>query len=487
MYRDDIIDFKLDTLATDIAPKYTLPFNWEQRDYQEDLWKALLSGKKRVFEVAHRRWGKDDVCLHWTAKAAHDRVGSYWHCLPQYSQARKAIWTAVNPQTGKRRIDEAFPLHIREKTLENEMFIRFKNGSTWQLVGSDNASSTLVGAGVCGVTFSEFALCNPSSYAYINPMLVENNGWLVAITTPRGQNFAHALYQRALKSQDEEGTWFAQTQTVEDTGALNSEALEMARQDYHALYGPDIGEQMFLQEYYCDWTAGIMGAFYAHEMRKVREQQRIRRTIPMPFEPVHRAWDIGVKDDTTIIWFQVQGDKPVIFDCYSTSGVGIDHYADIVHNRGYEMAGSIDWVPHDARNREWGTTGGRTRIESMQMHGLNPRVCPQVSKQDGMQAVRKTLQNCIFDHRLADNKDGSICQLVLALEQYRREWDDDKKTFRASEYRDWTTHPSDAFRYLSLSWKAVVDMLPEEKRPRPSGTVLLEGPPKPQSSKRIKL
>src|SRR3546814_18678675 len=74
--------------------------------------------------------------------------------MPEYAQARKALWAAVNPHTGKRRIDEAFPQELRESTNEQEMFIRFKSGSTWQLVGSDRYNS-LVGAGVAGVTFSE--------------------------------------------------------------------------------------------------------------------------------------------------------------------------------------------------------------------------------------------------------------------------------------------------------------------------------------------
>jgi hypothetical protein len=42
---------------------------------------------------------------------------------------------------------------------------------------------------------------------------------------------------------------------------------------------------------------------------------------------------------------------------------------------------------------------------------------------------------------------------ISALEQYRREWDDEKKAFRASAVHDWTSHPSDAFRYLALSWR----------------------------------
>ena len=140
-----------------------LPANgWEPRWYQQKLWSYLQSGGLRAIEIAHRRWGKDDVILHHTAIAIHERVASYWHCLPEFVQARKAIWTAVNAHTGKRRIDEAFPIELRESTNDNEMFIRFKNGSTWQVIGSDRYNS-LVGSGVAGVVFSEWALANPSA------------------------------------------------------------------------------------------------------------------------------------------------------------------------------------------------------------------------------------------------------------------------------------------------------------------------------------
>ena len=37
------------------------------------------------------------------------------------------------------------------------------------------------------------------------------------------------------------------------------------------------------------------------------------------------------------------------------------------------------------------------------------------------------------------------------MEQYRREWDDDRKAFRASALHDWTSHYADAFRYLALA------------------------------------
>ena len=119
-----------------------LPYQWDPRFYQAELWNYLQGGGKRAYEVAHRRWGKDDVCLHWTAVAANcKRVGNYWHMLPEAAHARKAIWDAINPHTGKKRIDEAFPHEIRKRTVDNEMKIEFANGSLWQVLGSDNYNS----------------------------------------------------------------------------------------------------------------------------------------------------------------------------------------------------------------------------------------------------------------------------------------------------------------------------------------------------------
>ena len=73
--------------------------------------------------------------MHRTAVAAHERVGNYWHMLPEYTHARKAMWDAINPHTGRKRVDEAFPHEIRKSTNNHEMKIELKVGSIWQLVG----------------------------------------------------------------------------------------------------------------------------------------------------------------------------------------------------------------------------------------------------------------------------------------------------------------------------------------------------------------
>ena len=428
-----------------------LPNGWQPRIYQRPLWDYLEGGGKRAIGIWHRRAGKDDVLLHRTAVAAFERPASYWHCLPEYAQARKAIWAAVNPHTGKRRIDEAFPMALRETTNEQEMFIRFKSGSTWQLVGSDRYNS-LVGAGIAGVTFSEWALCNPSAWGYMRPMVEENDGWAAFITTPRGQNHAKAMYEMAKAN----SRWFAQVLSVHDTGALTAAQLEDGLAEYITMYGEDMGRAQFEQEYECSFTAAILGAFYAREMRAVRLEQRIVDIEPMPGRPVHRSWDIGVRDDTSIWFFQVVGTQIFILDCYSASGAGVDHYAEHIEKLYAERGWSPgdDFVPHDAKVKEWGT--GRTRVETMQSLGLRPRVIHLATKLDGINAVRRTLPRCVFHPRCED-------QGIAALEMYRREWDDERKVFKATEVHDWSSHLADAFRYLALSWEEVRD--PIEKTP----------------------
>lgn len=435
-------------------PAIELPNGWNPRWYQRNLWDYLEGGGKRAIEIAHRRWGKDDVILHRTAIAAHERPATYWHCLPEYAQARKAIWAAVNPHTGKRRIDEAFPDEIRESTNDNEMFIRFKSGSTWQVIGSDRYNS-LVGAGVAGVTFSEWALANPSAWAYIRPMLEENDGWAAFITTPRGRNHAYSMYNLA----KDNPRWFAEVSDIHQTGALSPDQLDESLKEYIAIYGEDLGRAQYEQEYLCSFNAAILGAFYAREMVAVRREGRIDEIAHDPSRPVHAAWDIGVRDDTSIWWFQVVGAQVFILDCYTASGVGIDHYAEVCDRKAEEHGWrqGIDFVPHDAKVKEWGT--GRTRVETMRSYGRSPELVPNATKLDGINAARQTLGRCVFHPRTEDPG-------ISALEQYRREWDDEKKAFKASEVHDWTSHLADAFRYLALSWRNV-PIIREEREPQP--------------------
>jgi len=419
----------------------SIPHNgWMPRDHQDRLWDYLVRGGDRAIAIWHRRAGKDEVCLHFTAWSMMRRVGNFWHCLPEYAQARRAIWTAINPHTGLRRIDEAFPPELRETTQDQEMFIRLKNGSTWQCIGSDSYDRT-VGSSPAGIVYSEYALANPSAWAYHRPMLQENGGWAIFITTPRGYNHAKSMYDHAVKTPG----WFSEVLTAEQTGALSKTQLDEALAEYLDLYG-DVGQAAFDQEYNCSFTAAIVGSFYSREMANVRSEGRVLACEAILDRPVMTCWDLGVTDDTSIWMYQVQGAQVVLLDHLSASGVGVEWYRDELNKRFSERGWlkGDDYVPHDAKIKEWGS--GRTRVETMRTLGLNPLLVPLATVDDGINAVRRMLPLCVFHPR---------CETGLnALEQYRREWDDEKKCFKNKPLHDWTSHAADAMRYLAMSYKA---------------------------------
>jgi len=444
---------------------------------KQNAW--VRDGKDRAIEIAHRRWGKDDLVLHGTAIKTQERVANYWHCMPLYKQCRVALWDGINAHTGLRRIDEAFPKELRSSTNKDDMKITFKNGSTWQLIGSDSYNG-LVGAGTAGITFSEWALCNPSAWAYFRPMVEENQGWATFITTPRGRNHAKRLYDTAKANP----RWHAEISSVHQTGALTPEQLQETLDDYTAIHGLDMGKALLEQEYHCSFNAAIPGAYYAREMLQVRNEQRITpEAMVPPGTEVHTVWDLGMSKGALAIWFfAVVGMQIYILDVMVTGDLGIDQAAKEIARRRekHSWRAGVDFVPHDARVRDLGAVQGRSRVQTMIAEGLRPSIVPMQSIDDGRQAVRNTLPLCVFHPRTEE--DG-----ITALESYHREWDDDKKTFLNKAVGDWASHPSDAFRYLSLSWKSVEKVVKAKKEPPPAGTVILEGAPIPMSSTRIEI
>jgi phage terminase large subunit len=416
-------------------PEILIPNNWQPRRYQENLWNYLWNGGKRAAACWHRRAGKDDVCLHWTACAALQRIGVYWHMLPQADQARKAIWDAVNPLTGKRRIDEAFPPEIRASTRETDMFIRFKNGSTWQVVGSDNFNS-LVGTPPIGIVLSEWSLADPAAWAYLSPILRDNGGWALFIFTPRGRNHAHKTLLTARKT----STWFAETLTVDDTGRFSREDLEAERQSLIDIYGEDDGESSYQQEYYCSFDAAVIGAYFGTELAKAEREGRITDVPYNPEIPVFTAWDIG-RSDATAIWFaqQAPGGSLRVIDYYRNVGKDVTHYCEVIRERGYSYADHI-W-PHDGGRGDWST--GKTRPQIAIQHKVTPRILNQEQDvTDGINAARRLLRRSWFD--AANCEEG-----LEALRAYRKEWDDKNKTFKDKPLHDWASDPADAFRYLA--------------------------------------
>lgn len=398
--------------------------------------------------------------------------------LPLATQVRKAIWNAVNPHTGKRRIDEAFPQEIRESTNDQEMFIRFKNGSTWQALGSDNYNS-MVGSPPAGIVYSEWALANPSARGYLRPILAENNGWQIFITTPRGKNHAHRTYTAGTQTKDT----FAQILTADDTGIISVEQLEAELAEYVATYGQDQGRALFDQEYYCSFEAAILGAYYGSELTAARNSGRITAVAYDQNYPVYAACDIGRSDATAFWLWQEIGGEPRIIETFSASGkdpdwfisqlTGIQTTLNIINNQIQVVRGELEtgaehrrdynyaaiMLPHDGRAKTFAAKGKSAHELFATAMGVGKvGITPNLSLQDGIQAARKLLGRCIINEQGCE--DG-----LDALAQYQHEWDDEKKMFRDIPKHDWTSHYADGFRYMAVNWSYPMRKQPEEPSP----------------------
>lgn len=426
------------------------------------LWSYLENGGKRAIQIAHRRWGKDEVALHRACIAGFERVGTYWHMLPKASQSRKAIWDAVNGRTGKRRIDEAFPKEVRDgDARETDMFIRLKSGSTWQVVGSDNFDS-LVGSPPIGIVLSEWALAEPRAWAILSPILEENKGTALFITTPRGRN--HAL--KTLDLAKSESDWFWDVKSAYETPVFTREALEKIKRELIKTYGEDDGLSLFDQEYACSFDAALVGAYYAKQIEQLEQSGRIRDGIE--FDPNHlveTAWDLGYSDDTTIWFFQTVANEPRVLGYYSAHGQDIGHYADKL-NEYAERKGwrywekdpreALHWVPWDARPKTLASRGKSLLEIAWEEKQLSLRVAPNISVQDGIQATRKFLAKAWFDK--TECADGLEC-----LRNYQREWDEDRKVFKTTPLHNWASHGADGARIMAI---AQAQREPIERRPQ---------------------
>ena len=331
------------------ASRICVPHLFAPRAYQLAAWGALERGSKRAVIVCHRRAGKDLLLLNRTIVAAHERVGIYWHVFPTAKQGRKIIWDGVT-KDGRPFLDY-WPKALVAERNATEMKLKCRNGSVWQIVGSDNYNDALIGGNPVGLVMSEYALQNPSCWNYLRPILAENDGWAAFPFTPRGRNHGADLFDMAQGNQN----WFCERLGAEDTGAISREAIEEERR-------AGMPDELIDQEFHCSFEAALVGAYYGKLMGQAADAGRIGVVPYEPMLPVETWWDLGV-DDATAIWFvQRLGREIRLISYYEASGQGLDHYAAHLLARGYAYARHV--LPHDIRVRQMGT-GARSRLETL--------------------------------------------------------------------------------------------------------------------------
>lgn len=402
---------------------YVIPYS------PREVFKPFHFRKQRwAVAVAHRRCGKTVACINdiiFRALSENKESGQYAYICPFLSQAKSVAWLYLLKYTEP----------CRNKYNASELWVELHNGSRIRLFGADNADA-LRGMYLDGIVLDEYADMKPRVWGeVIRPLLADRQGWATFIGTPKGKNSFWEIYNFA----GQDLNWHVTTLRASQTGLLPDSELADAKSM--------MSEDQYLQEFECSFEAAILGAYYGKEMREAQDEGRITKVPYDRDHKVYTAWDLGYTDDTSIVFFQILRNEVRIIDHYAGSGLSMDDYLNLVIGKGYNYG--KHYLPHDAKAKTL-ASGGKS-IQEMAQKALgigNVRIVPDLSLQDGIQAVR-----ALFPKLWFDNVKCSEHQLLESLRQYQREWDDDKKRYRDRPRHDWTSHGADSVRYMAIAWR----------------------------------
>ncbi len=188
------------------------------------------------------------------------------------------------------------------------------------------------------------------------------------------------------------------------------------------------------------------GAYFAKEIRNLRQLKRIGSLPFDPALPVNTFWDWGLNDSTTIWLHQQIAGRNRFVGFYEASGEGPAHYATWLDKwravRGARYG--RHFAPHDFDTRRPGTHGEITTLKMI--FGKLGYQMDIVSRCDdkitSIQNARTKFPQCEFDE--AETEAG-----LVHLESYSRDWDDKHSVWRSYPRHDEHSHGADGFMTFS--------------------------------------
>lgn len=407
-------------------PTIKFPHRCVLRSYQQEAWDALRA-KRRGLLIWHRRAGKDKFCWLYLIARAWEQVGVYYYFFPTYRQGKMALWEARD-KSGISFLDHV-PREIIKTQNNSELKLVLANGSLIRIVGTDNIDS-IMGTPPLGSIFSEYSLQRPTAWDYIRPILVENRGWAIFNGTPRGKNHFWDLFQIAKDSPD----WYMSLLTVDDTKVISLKDIEAEKEQ-------GMSEEIARQEFWCDFSRGQEGTWYGKYMSDVEADGRITRVPYDPYAKTETFWDLGVGDSTAIIFAQRIQNEIHIIDYYENNGVGLDHYARVLDERGYSY--SAHHAPPDIKVRELGS-GARSRLDLARDLGISFQVVPNLNVFEGIELTRSLFPRFWFDS-------VKCSRLIKCLENYCKQFNENYNVYADQPVHNWASHGADAMRMLGIT------------------------------------
>ena len=203
-------------------------------------------------------------------------------------------------------------------------------------------------------------------------------------------------------------------------------------------------EEDFDQEYPATpekaFATQIEGMYFKKQYRRLQKSKRMTIAKYNPRFPVYVSFDLGLNDETVILFAQVIEGIPYIIDEYHNTDEGIKHYATILKKKEYMGNYEEIIMPHDIVVRDYGS--GRSRLETFQREGFEAvTVLPKISFQDSIEGARQLIDAAVFD-------DGCI-NTLLALQNYRKKYDKMVGVFLDKDVHDIHSNYAASLRYMA--------------------------------------
>ena len=381
------------------------------RPWQKKVMAVFDNGKRWIVLCISRRAGKSLFAWTLLIREAISNPGTYWYCFNNYSTAYNDIWLAMTSKGVKflDMIPKDMVLRMNSAKLEVEL----ANGSVIKLVGINNVDK-LVGAGLNGVVFDEYAVLNPNAIEMVTAMLGETGGWRVVISTPRGKNHFYEQFQFAIAHQDE-FTYALQMHCgmPEIAQYMAPNFLEQERLQIISKYGNDA---LYQQEYLTSWVSPNSGSVFGALTKIMRDEGRVQLMSPDPERPFYTGWDLGSADYTSIVLFQVdENGFPFIYDHIENRNQDVGWYVSEMQERGWNV--QTHFLPHDAAHRK----GARNETYKQVLatdHGIrNTVVLNKPNRvEDKLNYLRRVFVGMHIDERLE--------RVVTCLEKLEYEWNE---------------------------------------------------------------
>lgn len=383
-----------------------------------------------AFLICHRRFGKTVACiaeLIIRALYTKKKNAQYAYICPFRSQAKAVAWNYLVDMTAG----------IATDVKVSELSVTLPNGAKIWLSGSDNINA-LRGLYLDGAVIDEFAQCRPDLLeAVIQPCLLDRKGWLVIIGTAYGRlNKFFDYYEKS--KQDPE--WFHADIKVTDSNIIPIREIERIKQA--------VSDAKFRQEFMNDFSAELVGTYYASIINELEQQGRLNQTTHWDYNlKVQVAFDIG-RGDNTVAWFWQETAFGInIIDYYTNNGEQAKHYIDMLKEKPYEYE-KIN-LPHDAKAKTFATHKSALEqfVEGFKDYkDVSINIVPKLSVEDGIEAARQVLKYANFDY--------DRCYYgVECLRVYRKKWDEVHQCFSKTPLHDYSSDSADSFRYLAVMAK----------------------------------